>query len=195
MEGGVGHQSRRGGEPRLALLLADDDATLRSELAALARERVEGFVVLEASDGMEAILIGRRYLPQIALLDAATTGVGGIEAALALRALRPQVRVALQALDPLAHRARAREHRLPLFDKGRVDDAIAWLELQARTWLQLRSRRDVDTKLDLECRACGYGVARHAPPPRCPMCQREVEWLRRSRRPLSRHSADLPQLR
>ena len=41
-------------------------------------------------------------------------------------------------------------------------------------------------KLSLECTACGYGVARQAPPERCPMCQRETTWAKTRRRRVAR---------
>ena len=40
--------------------------------------------------------------------------------------------------------------------------------------------------LSLECSACGYGIARSAPPERCPMCHSEDAWLYTSWRPFSR---------
>jgi CheY-like chemotaxis protein len=179
MKGVASGPPRHGDEWRLTLLLADDDARARSLLGALARERVDGLAVLEAWDGAEAIQIGLRQHPQIALLAVGMPGVGGIEAALTLRALRPQIRLALGSEQPLVDRGRAREHRLPLFDLRDTDDAIAWLELQAQTWLAVRARRKFAERLSLECTVCGYGVSRHAPPARCPMCQTESRWLRR----------------
>jgi CheY-like chemotaxis protein len=173
-------------EPRLALLIADDDAGARARVTERVHASVEALAVLEAADGAEAIRIGLQRRPQIALLDVAMPRLGGIEAALALRQLRPQMRVALQTAEPLAHRRRAREHRLPLFDKLDLDRAIAWLELQARTWLELRSGRHAVATLSLECTACGYGVARQEPPARCPMCQRVGAWVYTPWRPFSR---------
>jgi hypothetical protein len=40
--------------------------------------------------------------------------------------------------------------------------------------------------LSLECSACGYGIARSAPPKHCPMCHSEDAWLYTSWRPFSR---------
>jgi len=40
-------------------------------------------------------------------------------------------------------------------------------------------------KLDLECRACGYGVVNRAAPDRCPMCQRTGAWVHRAWRPFA----------
>src|SRR5581483_5215960 len=113
-----------------------------SLLAALARERVAEIVVIEAADGAEAVRIALQRRPPIALLDVVLPRLGGIEAATTVRALQPQMRLALQADDTAAHRGYAREHRLPLFDKRDLDRALDWVELQARTWLELHLRRD-----------------------------------------------------
>ncbi|GEM_PF-1915498 len=174
-------------EPRLELLVADDDAELRSIVAARAGERIEALAVLEAADGAEALRIGLQHRPQIALLDVSMPRLGGLEAALTLRELRPQMRLALQTGDPLAHRERAREHHLPLFDKLELDRAIRWLESQAHACAGNRVRRPATTgTIDLECAACGYGVARSVPPPqRCPMCQSDRGWVYGPWRPFS----------
>ena len=163
----------------MELLIADDDSRTRARLAGRARERVEALAVLEAADGAEAIRIGLQRRPQVALLDVAMPRVGGVEAALTLRRLEPQMRLALHTDEPLAHRRRACEHRLPIFDTLDFDRAIAWLELQARTWHTLQT-------LSLECTSCGYGVARQTPPERCPMCQRVGAWTHAPWRPFSR---------
>jgi CheY-like chemotaxis protein len=56
-------------------------------------------------------------------LDVDMPRLGGIEVAMTLRELRPQMRLALQSADSHAHRDRARECRLPLFDKVEIDRA------------------------------------------------------------------------
>lgn len=173
------------GEPRLELLLAGEDAGARSLLASLARERVHGLVVLEAADGAEAIRLGLHRRPQIALLDVAMPRLGGIDAAITLRDLQPQMRLALHSDEPLAHRARARDHGLLIFDTLRLD-AIGWLELQAEICAgRLSPRSALLQRLGLECSWCGYGIARSAPPERCPMCQSEGAWIHTPWRPFS----------
>jgi CheY-like chemotaxis protein len=164
-------------EPRIELLLADDDAALRTLLAARAADVVAALRVVEAEDGAEAIRIGLERRPQLALLDVNMPRLGGMEAAITLRELRPQTRVALHSGDPRPHRERAREHRLPLFDKLDLDRSIRWLELQMRALAEpSRLARTAPTR-DLECSVCGYGVVRSAPPERCPMCQTEGQWV------------------
>lgn len=116
----------------LQLLLADDVARMRSLLASCAREAIDGLVVIEAADGAEAIQRALQRRPQFALLDVNMRPLGGIEAALTLRELLPDIRLALQTNNPYAHRGLAREHRLPLFDKGDFDHALAWILSQVR---------------------------------------------------------------
>jgi CheY-like chemotaxis protein len=170
-------------EPAIELLVADDDAGFRSMVAALASARVDPLVVHEAADGAEAVEIGRARRPQVAFLDVAMPRLDGIEAALVLRELRPRMAVALHTSAPLAHRDRAQGHGLLLFDKLDLDAAVGWVALQAQRWEAGRSRRPArPRRLILECAACGYGIARAAPPKRCPMCQSEVSWIDSSRR-------------
>jgi CheY-like chemotaxis protein len=172
------------------LLLADDDAGVRSLVAARARETVEALAVLEAEDGREAMRIGLEQRPQIALLDVNMPGLGGVEVALELRELQPQMRLALQTADPLRHRDRARAYRLPLFDKLDLDRAVAWLEAQARWWTEAPLRPRRLQKLSLACSACGYGIARSTPPERCPLCQGEGTWIHAPWRPFTRRPMD-----
>jgi CheY-like chemotaxis protein len=165
-------------EPRVRLLVADDDRVVRSLLASWARDAVEGIVVIEAEDGSEAIQLGLQRRPQIALLDVEMPRLDGIEAAVTLRELRPEIRVALQTADPAAHGARAHEHRLPLFDKVELDRALGWLQAQVRAHAAPGDLK----KRSLVCTLCGYGVFRAAPPGRCPMCQAENAWIHASAR-------------
>jgi len=132
----------------IRLLLADDDPPLRSLLVSRAHDTIEAIAVLEAGDGAEAVQLGLQRRPQIALLDVNMPLVGGIEAAVTLRELQPQMRLALHTADPLAHRERARERRLLLFDKLELDQVIGWLETQVRDCLQLPvgPRRQARTK-------------------------------------------------
>lgn len=122
----------RAGDERVELLLADDDAAMRSLLASSARAAIDSLAVHEAADGAEAIQIGLQRRPQIALLDVHMPRLGGVEVALVLRELVPGLRLALHAGDPAVHCHSARELCLPLFDKLESDRVLRWLEYQAR---------------------------------------------------------------
>jgi CheY-like chemotaxis protein len=111
----------------IALLLADDDAGMRSLVSA----SVRGLEILEAEDGAEAIQRGLQQQPQLALLDVNMPLVDGIEAAIVLRELLPQLRLALYSGDTDTHRERAHDLGLPLFDKSDLDRATRWISAQA----------------------------------------------------------------
>jgi CheY-like chemotaxis protein len=72
-------------------LIADADADVRSHLAWLAAGAVAALDVLEAEDGAEVVQIGLQRRPQLALLDVNMPRLGGIEVALTLRDLQPQI--------------------------------------------------------------------------------------------------------
>lgn len=120
-------------EPQIRLLVADDDRLERSLLAYCARDAVGEIVVLEAEDGAEAIQLGLQQSPEIALLDINMPRLGGIEAAMTLRELKPRMRLALQTGDPVAYRERAQEYRLPLFSKLELERTLAWLRVQVES--------------------------------------------------------------
>jgi CheY-like chemotaxis protein len=164
-------------EPPIRLLVADDDSLARSLLASCARESVGEIGVLEAQDGAEAIKLGLQQRPQIALLDVNMPRLGGIEAALTLRELHPRMRLALHTADPLTHRERVREHRLPLFGKLELDRTLSWLHAQVEWFLQAEAEPETRRKRSLVCSGCGYGILRPTPPDRCPMCQAEDSWV------------------
>lgn len=170
---------------RPELLVADDDAWVRVQLAAAARRAADGLSVLEAEDGAEAVRLGLQRCPGIALLGVRMPRLGGIEAAVTLRELRPQMRLALHAVDPHVHAPRARELRLPLFDTLDPERAIRWLELQVRTPADAARPGRSARKL-LACAVCGYGAARAVPPARCPMCRGEGTWIHTAGRPFGR---------
>lgn len=156
-------------KPQPALLLADDEPSLRTLLAVRATHAVEGLSVLEAEDGAQAVQIGLQERPGLALLDVQMPRLGGMEAAVTLRELHPQIRLALYTAEPAVHRERAREQGLLLFDKLDLDRPIRWLELQVRPLPPTPWSRP--QKRNLECAVCGYGAAHPEPPEHCPMCQ------------------------
>lgn len=167
------HAESSAGERPVAFLVADDDAGMRSLVGASARGTITGLTVLEAEDGAEAIRLGLQQQPRLALLDVNMPRIDGLDVALVLRELLPQLRLALMSGDARSHRDRAQTHGLPLFDKSDLDGAIRWVSVQAMP------RREQSRKLSLVCEACGYGISRAMPPRRCPMCHGAGRWLRR----------------
>lgn len=170
-------------ELHLQLLVADDDALARSQLVACMADNVGEIAVLEAEDGAEAIQLGLQQSPDIALLDINLPRLGGIEAAITLRELRPRIRLGLQTGDPLTHRERAHEHGIPVFDKLELDHTVSWLQAQARWCIEAQLEPEVPRKRSFLCGACGYGALRAAAPDRCPMCHVENAWVEAPWRP------------
>jgi len=163
-------------EPRVRLLIADDDRAARSLLASRTCDVLGNIAVLEAGDGAEAVQLGLQQSPEIALLDVDMPRLGGIEAAVTLRELKPQMRVALRTGDPQAHRDNAHEHRLPLFGKLELERTLAWLEAQV-AWCADAPAPGGPRKRSFVCGACGYGALRETAPRRCPMCHAEHAWI------------------
>jgi CheY-like chemotaxis protein len=172
--------------PRLQVLVADDDERMRSLLASCVRETGEAITVLEARDGAEAIQLGLQQRPQIAILDVNMPRLDGIAAAITLRGLQPQMRLALQTADPNAHLERARAHRLAVFDKLELDRTLSWLAVQVQACADARLPPGPPQKRSLECSSCRYGVVCSKPPERCPMCQAHDSWIHTPWRPFGR---------
>jgi two-component system, NarL family, response regulator DesR len=77
----------------IRLLIADDQALVRGALAALLDLEPDLEVVSEVGRGDEVIAAAQASKPNVALLDVEMPGLDGIEAAAALRAAVPGVRV------------------------------------------------------------------------------------------------------
>jgi DNA-binding NarL/FixJ family response regulator len=75
------------------VLVADDHALVREGIRALLLAADDLEVVGEAADGQQAIEETLRLDPDVVLLDVAMPGLGGLEAALAIRRERPRTRV------------------------------------------------------------------------------------------------------
>ncbi len=75
----------------LTLLLADDDRNIREYCRRELEE--EGYRVLVARDGAEAIHLTRRHSPDLVILDICMPGVDGLEAAQRIKAMDPDAPV------------------------------------------------------------------------------------------------------
>lgn len=160
------------------LLLADDDAHVRTMLATLLRAAAGVGWVVEAGDGTEALALAIGGRLDVAVLDMNMPRLDGIEAARRLRALQPTLPIALQSSDPELLRQRAVGLQLPLFDKIDFDRLLAWVEEQAKAAAahDHRTVAPLARKLDLCCDLCGYGIVSRLPPTRCPMCGEDTVW-------------------
>lgn len=81
-----GEKSEQEGNQVIRVLLADDHALVREGTRRLIEAESDLEVVAEASNGEEAIEAVRRQHPDIAIMDIAMPGMGGIEATRAIKA-------------------------------------------------------------------------------------------------------------
>src|SRR5438105_257503 len=84
----------------IRILLADDHALVREGTRRLLESEDDVEVVAEAASGEEAIEAARRLHPDIAVMDIAMPGIGGIEATRAIKVYCPETAVlVLSAYD------------------------------------------------------------------------------------------------
>ncbi|MGA5129046.1 response regulator [Streptomyces olivoreticuli] len=69
---------------RIRVLLADDQALLRSAFRVLVNSEPDMTVVGEAADGAEAVELARRHLPDVVLMDIRMPGTDGLAATRAI---------------------------------------------------------------------------------------------------------------
>jgi len=78
---------------RTRVLLADDNALIRSTLARLVRAERDLLLVGTAVDGMRAVELAEREQPHVVVLDLSMPGVHGLTAAEQIRHKSPSSRV------------------------------------------------------------------------------------------------------
>lgn len=87
------------------VLIVDDDADMRTMIAEFLQ--TEGFVVLEAKNGLEALLHVKRARPAAVVLDLMMPRLGGLEALKRIRAFDPVIKVVVVTGDEGEPRQRA----------------------------------------------------------------------------------------
>ena len=121
---------------RARVLAADDQPAFREAVREVV-EATDGLVVVgEAESGEEAIELAAELIPDLVLLDVRMPGIGGVEAARAIKAARPgAVVVLLSAIRPEELR----------YEAGSCPaDAVVWKHdlrpgLLERLWERYRS--------------------------------------------------------
>lgn len=94
----------------IRVLLADDNAFVRSALAQLFTAGTDMEVVASCADGDEVVEAARATRPDVVLLDVAMPRMDGLEAARRLLAVQPDARVVFLTANPSASTLRqARE--------------------------------------------------------------------------------------
>lgn len=79
----------------IRVLLADDQSMVREALATLLGLEADIEVVAQVGRGDEVVPAARAHAPDVALLDIEMPGLNGLEAAAALRAALPRVKVVI----------------------------------------------------------------------------------------------------
>jgi CheY-like chemotaxis protein len=77
----------------IRVLLADDHALVREGTRRLLETESDVEVVAEAASGEEAVAAAQRLHPDIAIMDIAMPGMGGIEATRAIKGCCPETAV------------------------------------------------------------------------------------------------------
>ena len=78
---------------RIRVMLADDHALVREGTRRLLESEGDVEVVAEAASGEEAILAAQRFHPDIAIIDIAMPGIGGIQATREIKAHCPETAI------------------------------------------------------------------------------------------------------
>jgi len=78
---------------KIKVIIAEDHTIVRQGLCALLRSEPDIEVVGEASDGLEAIELAKRLIPDVVLMDIAMRNLNGIEATRQIKKLFSQMKV------------------------------------------------------------------------------------------------------
>jgi len=75
----------------MRILIADDQAVVRSNLRAILARRIDWEVCAEAKTGDEAVALAKRQRPDIVVIDLNLPGLGGFDAAMEIKRTLPGV--------------------------------------------------------------------------------------------------------
>lgn len=89
--------------PTRRVLVVDDDQELRGLVVNVLRR--DGYTVIEASDGLEALDVAARALPDLVVIDITLPGMDGVEVTRQLKATPYLAAVPVVALSALTQQA------------------------------------------------------------------------------------------
>ena len=112
--------------PRLSVLLVDDDAELRALLEIILEEDGRFDVVGQAADGREALDLARSARPDIVVLDLLMPGMDGLRALPQLREALPRARIVVVSAFPDPYTLL---DAVKLGADGYIDKTRVWREL------------------------------------------------------------------
>ena len=78
---------------KIRVLLAEDHTIVRQGISALLRSEPDIEVVGEASDGLEALELAKKLIPDVVLMDIAMRNLNGLEATRKIKKLFPHMKV------------------------------------------------------------------------------------------------------
>ena len=113
------------------ILVVDDAAFMRMRAAKLLAE--EGYEIVEAGNGAEAVKLYQETNPDCVLMDITMPEMDGLTALKEIRKVDPEARIAMvtamgqQAIILEALKAGAKDFVIKPFEKERVVDAVAKL--------------------------------------------------------------------
>ena len=84
---------RQGCSMTIKIIVADDHHCLRAELREIVQGMPDVAVVAEAADGVEAVGLSQRHLPDLVIMDVAMPALNGIDATRAILKEQPSVLV------------------------------------------------------------------------------------------------------
>ncbi len=83
---------------KIRVLIAEDHTIVRQGLSALLRSEPDMEVTGEASDGVEAVEMAEKLIPDVVLMDIDMPGKDGIEAVKDIRKLDPEIKILMQTV-------------------------------------------------------------------------------------------------
>lgn len=86
-------RTAKGKETTIRILIADDHAIVRFGLSSLLQYEPDIAIVGEAEDGETAVRLVKTLKPDVAVIDLAMPGIGGVEAIRQIRQCTPETRI------------------------------------------------------------------------------------------------------